>query len=37
MPFWSLQFPPKNEQKHVAEFIRPFFGKIHGLTIFFKN
>jgi hypothetical protein len=38
MSFWCLQFLPKNEQKlryHSSknEFIRSFFGRIHGLTI----
>ena len=44
MSFWCLQFLPKNEQKQVdlryhnskVEFIRSFFGRIHGLTICFR-
>ena len=43
MSFWCLQFLPKNEQKQVdlryhsskVKFICSFFGRIHGLTIWF--
>ena len=37
MPFWSLQFLPKNERSSKNEFIRSYFGRIHGLTICFQN
>ena len=45
MSFWCLQILPKNEQKQVdlryhsnkVEFIRSFFGRIHGLTICFRG
>ena len=44
MSSWCLQFLPENERKQVYlryhssknEFIRSFFGRIHGLTICFR-